>query len=85
MRIRIDMIFNFALHPPVQKWEKAVKRGNPENSLCKGKCCISIAKIAFKRNLRRRREAAAAQWETQGFLGRVSGFLCAGVFESFFR
>ena len=39
------------------KESKTEKRGNSENSLCKGKCCISIAKIAFKRNLRRRREA----------------------------
>jgi hypothetical protein len=83
--MRGDVISNRALHPPVQKWEKTPKRGNSENSLCKGKCCIFMVKLAFKRNLRRRREAAAAQWETQGFLGRVSGFLCAGVFESFFR
>jgi hypothetical protein len=83
--MRGDVIFNRALHPPVQKWEKTPKRGNSENPLCKGKCCISMAKLAFKRNLRRRREAAAAQWETQGFFSRVSGFLCAGVFGSFFR
>ena len=84
-RMRGDMIFNRAIPPPVQKWEKTPKRGISENSLCRGKCCISVGKTAFKRKLRRRRGAAAAQWETQGFLGRVSGFLCAEVFGSFFR
>jgi hypothetical protein len=83
MRIRVEMIFNFALPPPVQKLEKTPKRGNPEKSLCKGKCWISMRKTAFKRKLRGGRGAAAAQWETQGFSRRVFGFLCAMVFESF--
>ena len=41
-RMRGDVVFNRALPPPVQKWEKTLKRRNSENSVCRGNAAFLL-------------------------------------------